>query len=110
MRETKRILDNLLTANCTETQVKSELLNWYDLITKQNYFQHKNRIIMQTDGLALGAPSSNTLSETFLQHTEHYHLPHITRKHKLSHYFRYVNDVLLIYDSQHTDIRGVVEK
>ena len=74
-RQTKQILDNMLTSNRTNAQTKSELLNWYDVITKQNYFQHNGKTITQTDGLAMGAPSSGIISEIFLQHIEPTHLP-----------------------------------
>ena len=52
----------------------------------------------------MGAPSSGIISEIFLQHFEHSHLPTLARKHNLVNYFRYVDDVLLIYDSLHTDL------
>jgi len=60
------------------------------------------------DGLAMGAPSSSIISEIFLQHTEHTHLPRLTQKHKQVNYFRYIDDVLLICDSQHTDIHSLL--
>jgi hypothetical protein len=37
--ETKQILDKILNSNPTDPQIRIELLNWYDIITKQNYFQ-----------------------------------------------------------------------
>ena len=107
LTETKQILDNTLTSYVRNTRIKSELLNCYEVITEQNYLINNGRIIIQTDGLAIVAPSSNTLSEIFLQHIEHTHLPHLAQKHKLVNYFRYVDGFLLIYDSQHTDIHTV---
>ena len=56
----------------------------------------------------MGAPSSSILSEIFLQHTKHSHFPRISMKHKLINYFRYVDDILLIYDSSHTDITSIL--
>ena len=106
--QTKHILDNMLTSNRTNAQTKSELPNWYDAITKQNYLQHNGKTITQTDGLAMGAPSSGIISEIFLHHIEHTHLPYLAQKHKLVNYFRYVDDVLLIYDSLHTDIQAIL--
>jgi hypothetical protein len=69
---------------------------------------HNDKTITQTDGLAMGAPSSSIISENFLQHIEHTHLPHLTRKHRLVNYARYVDDILLIYDSQHTDLHSIL--
>jgi len=79
--QTKHILDNILHLNHTDTQIKSELL----AITQQIYFRHNNITVTQTDGLAMDAPSSSTISEIFLQHIKHTHLPHQTQKqtHKL---------------------------
>jgi hypothetical protein len=57
----------------------------------------------------MGAPSSGVLSEIFLQHAEHPHLPRLTQKHKLINYFRYVDDILLIYDSLHTHIKDILD-
>ena len=57
----------------------------------------------------MGAPSSSTLSEIFLQPTEHLHITHLTQKHKIINYFRYVDDILLIFDANHTIIQAILE-
>jgi hypothetical protein len=57
----------------------------------------------------MGAPSSGIISEVLLQHLEHSHLPRLAHKHKLVNYFRYVDDVLLIFDTQHTDMHAVLD-
>jgi hypothetical protein len=49
----------------------------------------------------MGAPSSSTLSELYLKHLEH---TNILIKHKITGYFRYVDDKLTVYDSDKTDI------
>jgi hypothetical protein len=36
------------------------------------------------------------------------HLPHLSRIHKLVNYFRYVDDILLIFDSQLTDMHTIL--
>jgi hypothetical protein len=56
----------------------------------------------------MGAPSSGIISEIFLQHIEHTHLPHLAQKYRLVNYVRYVDDILLIYDSQHTDLHSIL--
>ena len=106
--QTKQILDNMLAFNLANSHIRSKLLDWYEVITRQNYFQHNDKTITQPDGLAMGAPSSTIISEIFLQHLEHTHLPHLAQKHKLVNYFRYVDDILLIYDSQHTRIHSLL--
>jgi len=52
----------------------------------------------------MGAPSSSIISEIFLQNIEQKHLPSIAKKHNLTNYFRYVDDILIVYDTQQTDI------
>jgi hypothetical protein len=106
--ETKHILENMLTSKPTDPQIKAELLDWYEVITKQNYILNNDKIIIQTDGLAMGAPSSSIVSEIFLQHIEHTYLPCPAQKHKLINYFHFVNDILLIYDLQHTNIHTIL--
>ena len=56
----------------------------------------------------MGAPSYGLISELFLQQMEHLHLAHLTTKLKIINYFRYVDDILLIFDSNHTDIQTIL--
>jgi hypothetical protein len=56
--ETRVILADILTRKLIDPITQQELLNWFDVITKQNYFTHKEQIIFQHDGLAMRAPSS----------------------------------------------------
>jgi hypothetical protein len=74
LAETKKILTNIMKYNLLDARKQHELLNWYDVITKQNYFINNNDIIIQKDGLAMGAPSSGITAEIFLQHAEKLHL------------------------------------
>jgi hypothetical protein len=69
--ETRVILANILQQRLIPPRTQQELLKWYDIITKQNYFAHKEQIIVQNDGLAVAAPSSGLIAEIFLQHIEH---------------------------------------
>jgi len=57
----------------------------------------------------MGAPSSGLIAEIFLQHIEHMHLAHLTQKHRIINYCRYVDDILLIYDSTQTSIQMILE-
>jgi hypothetical protein len=80
--QTKYILDDILKNTLIDPNTRQELLNWYDVITKQNYF-YNNQVLIQKDRRAMGAPSSSILSGVFLQNFEHTHIPHLTEKHKL---------------------------
>jgi len=90
--ETRGIIANTLENKKVKPQAKKELLNWYDTITKQNYLSNKDKILIQQDGLAMGAPTSGIIAEFFLQNLENSHLTHLFNKHKIMGYFRYVDD------------------
>jgi len=45
----------MLNHDDTDPQTQHEVLKWYDVTTKQNYFTNNNDII-QYDGLAMRAP------------------------------------------------------
>jgi hypothetical protein len=107
VKETKEIITNKLDNNNTDPQTKHEILNWYDTITNQNYFSNNGIIHIQKEGLAMGAPTSGIIAEYFLQHLEDTHITHLSRKHNIVAHFRYVDDILLIYDSQHTDTNSI---
>jgi hypothetical protein len=64
--ETTTILANILKQNPIDPTQQQEILNWYDVITQQIYFSHNKQIIVQQDGLAMGAPSSGLIAEIFL--------------------------------------------
>jgi len=83
-------------------------MKWFDTITSQNYFTHNGNTQIQNDGLAMGAPSSGLISELFLQQMEYVHLTCLSTKHKIIDYFRYVDDILLIFDSNHTNIQTIL--
>jgi hypothetical protein len=86
------------------------MLVWYDVITQQNYFTNNHDIILQKDGLAMGSPSSGTISEIFLQYLEHSRLTPIADELQLINYYRYVDDVLIMFDEGHTDINTITNR
>jgi len=107
VKETREIIASKLDNNNTDPQVKHELLNWYDTITNQNYFSNNGKILIQQEGLAMGALTCGIIAEFFLQHSEDTHLTHLSKKHNIAAYFPYVEDILLIYDTHHTDINNI---
>jgi hypothetical protein len=85
IKETKHILQNNIIQNKSNKPTIKEILNWYTTITQQNYFTHKDRIVIQSDGLAMGAPTSSIFSEIFL-HLEENKLNLIAKKLSLIKY------------------------
>ena len=106
VKESRKIIANTLEENNVEPQARQELLNWCDTITKQNYFSSKGKILIR-DELAMGAPTLGITAEFFLQNLENPHLTHLSNKHKITGYFPYVDDILIIYDFRHTNINSI---
>jgi hypothetical protein len=58
----------------------------------------------------MGTPTSSILEETYLQHMEHTQIYPILIKHEIIAYFRYVDDILIIYDQNKTNIDHTLEE
>jgi hypothetical protein len=58
----------------------------------------------QTDGLAMGAPTSSVLKKSYIQHMEHKQMYAILMKRQRVAYFRYVDDTLMIHEQSKTNI------
>jgi hypothetical protein len=52
----------------------------------------------------MGAPMPALLAKTFIQHIEHNYIINILKKHHIIDYHRYVNDKLIIYNEDYTNI------
>ena len=52
----------------------------------------------------MGAPSSSILSEIYLQYLEHTKIIGILTQHGVIGYFRYVDDILILYDENSTNV------
>jgi hypothetical protein len=61
------------------------------------------------EGLAMGAPTSAILSEIYLQYIEHTYIYHTLQKPNITNYHRYVDDILITYDSTKTNINNTLE-
>jgi hypothetical protein len=67
---------------------------------EQNYSQFDHQYYKQSDGLAMGAPTS-ILAETYIH--EHKQMYPILIKQQIIAYIRYINDILMIYDQNKTN-------
>jgi hypothetical protein len=56
----------------------------------------------------MGAPTSAIIAETYLQNLEHNQTYNLLTKHKIIVYFRYVDDILKIYDKNKTHIDTMI--
>jgi hypothetical protein len=101
------IMENSLKLNSMEIRQTLEMLKIYDLLINKNYFSHEVNILHQNEGLAMGAPSSATLLEIFLQYIEENFIIDILIDNKILGYFRCVDDTFIAYDQSVTDINSV---
>jgi hypothetical protein len=66
VKETKTILSKVLTNSSITPKTRNALLTWYDVITKQNYFAHKDRIKAPPDRREIfAAVATATISPKF---------------------------------------------
>jgi nucleoside-specific outer membrane channel protein Tsx len=56
----------------------------------------------------MGAPTSAKLAEIFIQYLEHNDIFKIFQKLHILDYYRYVDDILIIYNEDHTNINDTL--
>jgi hypothetical protein len=57
----------------------------------------------------MGAPVSAILAEVFIQHMEHKYIYPVLGARGILAYYRYVYDVLIVYDQQKPNIEQTLE-
>jgi hypothetical protein len=109
--DTINIINNILKNNpASNKNNHEEIVHTLQVIIEQNYFQIDQQYYKQTDGLAMGAPTSAILAETYLQHMEHEQIYPILIRQEIIGYFRYVDDILIIYDQNKTNIEHTLNE
>jgi hypothetical protein len=101
------IIKRMCFAQILDEETTNELLRITQTIIEQNYFEFRNNSHTQQKGLAMGAPSSSILSEVFLQYLESTQIIDVLTNNNIRGYFRYVDDILIIYNDDITDIDKV---
>jgi hypothetical protein len=87
-----------------------EILKMTRLLLKQNYFRYRYNLYTQKEGLAMGAPTSSLFSKVYLQYIEHTLLFDILVQSHILGYFRYVDDILIVYNAETKNIYEVLDK
>jgi hypothetical protein len=57
----------------------------------------------------MGAPISAILAEVYIQHLEHTSIADTLNKYQIMDYYRYVDDILIVYNEQKTNIINALE-
>jgi hypothetical protein len=110
VNEIKNISEILNNDNETPTTEKQELGTLLNTILEHNYMQFNDQFYNQNEGLAMGAPSSAILAETFIQYLEHTKIIKILDKYQILDYYRYVDDILIVYNKNITDIENTLNE
>jgi hypothetical protein len=58
----------------------------------------------------MGAPTSTILAEVFLQYLEHILIADILKIHQITDYYRYVDDIFIVYNTQKTNISNTLKE
>jgi hypothetical protein len=78
-----------------------------ETIMKQNYLQFDQKIYQPNKGIAMGYPISGLIAEIFLQYYEQHIVKDSLDSNNITFYNRYVDDILIIYDSRKTNINNI---
>jgi hypothetical protein len=105
--ELVKIIEELCIEQALDGKTTNELIKISHTILEQNYFEFQNRCYVQNKGLAMGAPTSAVLSEIYLQNLEYTKIVKILTDNNILAYFRYVDDILIVYDDDSTDIHKI---
>lgn len=94
--------------NHVDESIRLDLAKLTKTLLDQNCFHFDNMTFIQPDGLAMGAPTSSILSEFYLQHLEIQQICDLLLHHRVEGYFRFVDDILIIYNEDNTDIENLL--
>jgi len=103
------IINKACQNNYIENNLKHDIVKLAKTIIEQNCFQFGGRTYIQSEGLATGAPTSSIFSELYLQHLESTRIYDILMNHNIEGYFRYVDDILIVYNESKTDINYILD-
>jgi len=96
--ETLNIVNTKLLQN-NDTQIAHQILTLLKEVLSQNYFTFQQRIYQPERGITMGSPISGLIAEIFLQHFEDTNIKHLLDTKNLAFYTRYIDDILIIYDT-----------
>ena len=100
IQETLMITKSLLL-KYNDTQATKQIITLLEVILQQNYCSFENTLYQPEKGVSMGSPVSNTIAEIFLHYVEDTYLKQLfDTKNITILYTRYVDDILLIYDTK----------
>jgi hypothetical protein len=94
----------LATKNNIPELTINQISQLMKVVLHQNYFQYSDRYYKPSTGIAMGSPLSSTATELYLQYFEELVIKHWLDTNDIIYYRRYVNDILIIFDQNKTDV------
>jgi hypothetical protein len=76
-----------------------------ETVLNQNYFQYNVNCYTPTKGIAMGFPLSSMVTE--LQYFEELIIKHWLETKEIVYYKRYVDDILIIFDQNRSDVNTI---
>jgi hypothetical protein len=95
--------------NYIENNLKHDIIKLTKTIIEQNCFHFCGKTYIQSEGLAMGDPTSSILSQFYLQHLESTKICNLLTDHNIEGYFRYIDDILTVYNESKTDINYILK-
>ena len=89
-----------LNINGNDKETIKQLIQIIQSIMEQNYFQYNNKFYQPKEGIAMGSPISGLMAEAYLQHIEGKHIKNWLNTGEITYYRRYVDDVIILYDTK----------
>ena len=83
------------------------MLSLLKVILSQNYFMFQQKIYQPAQGISMGSPVSSLIAEIFVQHYEDANLKQLLDMKSITLYVRYVDDVLVIYDTTKINLHTI---
>jgi hypothetical protein len=105
--KTINITKTLLTNKKIDNILIVQACIFLNTILKQNYLQFNGKFYQPNKGVAMGSPISGLIAEIFLQHYENHIIKSILDISKINFYNRYVDDIIIIFDSTNTNVNEI---
>ncbi|XP_050510523.1 uncharacterized protein LOC126887180 [Diabrotica virgifera virgifera] len=105
--ESISLVNSLLLNNSVTSNTTSSIINILKICLSQDYFVFNNNFYQQPDGLAMGSCLSPFLADVFMDHLES---NHITKNPEILHWFRYVDDILVLISGNSDSAHNLLHK
>ena len=93
-----------------DSQIMTQIIELTKIVLSQNYFMFQDKIYHTNKGVAMGSPISSTIAEIFIQHYEKNYIKRILDVKNITHYTRYVDDILIIYDNNRINHESITQQ